>query len=410
MQGMKRHYTGLLFEYLEMFPCVAVVGVRQCGKTTLLGELSSDWKVFDLEKESDFQVIARDPELFLRLNRDRVAFDESQLLPELFPALRVAIDAQRDKRGRFIITGSSSPDLLRSVSETLAGRVAVIELAPFSLAEAYALDRSEFFDLVSDGASAGDLAGGLQPRLDAGRVHNYWLRGGYPEPWIRDDPRFTRVWTQNYIRTYLDRDVMRLFPGLDERKYRLFLQSLGNFSGQIINYSNLAGLLGVSGPTAKEYLRIAHGTFFWRNIPPYERNAVKRIVKHPRGYLRDSGILHSLLHLPDTDSLLAHPAMGCSWEGMVIENILRGLNARGTDCDFYYYRTGAGAEVDLVLEGEFGLLPIEIKYGSAIPMRELKGIRDFIRERGCRLGIVINNDDRVRLYEENLVGVPFGAL
>ncbi|MCX6349972.1 MAG: ATP-binding protein [Candidatus Aureabacteria bacterium] len=358
---MKRHYTELLFEYLKLFPCVALVGVRQCGKTTLLKELPSPWKCYDLEKGSDFGVISRDPGLFLRLNPGYVAFDEVQSLPELFPALRVAIDAERDKLGRFIITGSSSPDLLKSVSESLAGRIAVIELAPFSTTEAYALPQSIFYEMIARKADAPSLVEELSVRMDIAKLHRFWLKGGYPEPWIRNNSRFTGIWMDNYIRTYLNRDVMKLFPGLNERKYRLFLQVLINVSGGIINYSNIAGTVAASPPTVREYFQIAHGTFIWRHIPPYEKNALKRIVKHPKGYLRDSGLLHSMLRLYDLDSLLTHPAMGPSWEGMVIENILRGFNIRGIPCDYYYYRTGAGAEVDLVLEGEFGLLPIEIK-------------------------------------------------
>ena len=132
----------------------------------------------------------------------------------------------------------------------------------------------------------------------------------------------------------------------------VFIQMLGNLSGNIINYSDVARVLGVSQPTVREYFHIAHGTFIWRHIPPYEKNAAKRIVKHPKGYLRDSGILHFLLHLDNFDALSAHPQMGHSWESMVIENLLQGLNARGAAYDCYYYRTGAGAEIDLILEGE----------------------------------------------------------
>lgn len=407
---MKRYISKLLFEYLELFPCVAVIGVRQCGKTTLLQELPPNWKRYDLERESDYQIVSRDPELFLRLNPEYIAFDESQSLPELFPALRVAIDADRDKPGRFIVTGSSSPDLLKSISESLAGRIAVIELAPFSSTEAYALPQSVFYEQVAQKAPISDLVKELSVNLEISKIHQFWLRGGYPEPWIKNNPRFTRVWMENYIRTYLNRDVMRLFPGLNERKYRLFLQVLSNVSGNIINYSNVAATIGVSIPTVREYFQIAHGTFIWRHIPPYEKNATKRIIKHPKGYLRDPGLLHFMLHLHNLDSLLSHPVMGPSWEGMVIENILRGFNARGVSYDYYYYRTGAGAEVDLILEGEFGLLPIEIKYGQTVSLRDLRGIRDFIKERGCRYGIVVNNDDRIRLYEKNLIGIPFGAI
>jgi hypothetical protein len=168
--------------------------------------------------------------------------------------------------------------------------------------------------------------------------------------------------------------------------------------------------LGVSQPTAREYFRISDGTFIWRHLPAYEKNAIKRVVKHPKGYLRDSGLLHFLLHIADTDTLRAHPKMGASWEGAVIETVLRGLDAQGIAYQAYHYRTGAGAEVDLVLEGEFGLLPIEIKYTQHVDSRSLRAIRDFVDERDCVCGIVINNDERPRMLDEKLVGVPFGCL
>ncbi|VAX07478.1 hypothetical protein MNBD_GAMMA26-752 [hydrothermal vent metagenome] len=406
---MKRDYTPLLHELLSFFPCVAIVGVRQCGKTTLLQELPQSWRIFDLEKASDFDVVHKDPDLFLRLNPNHTALDEGQLIPELFPALRVAIDANRSQCGRFIITGSSSPELLRSISESLAGRVAIMELAPFSLSEAYGKEPSDFYQLIINPSNPRDFLE-LKPRINLEKQHDYWVRGGYPEPWIKNSPRFNKLWMQNYIQTYLERDVLKLFPGINRQKYWLFLQLLSNLSGTIINYSDVARTLGVSQPTAREYFNIAHGTFIWRHILPYEKNAAKRIIKHPKGYLRDSGLLHSLLHLSSRDSVLAHPQMGHSWESMVLENLLRGFNAQGIAYNYYYYRTGGGAEVDLILEGEFGLLPIEIKYGQTIPLKQLCGIRDFIQERECCYGIVINNAERTIQYDDKLIGIPFGCL
>ena len=409
MSAMERMYQKILLELLELFPCVAVIGVRQCGKTTLLQELSSQWQLFDLEKSSDFEIISRDPDLFFRLHPNHTAIDEAQLLPELFTSLRVAIDADRAQPGRFIITGSSSPELVHSISESLAGRVAILELAPFTFAETQQHLTPEIAKLISNRATIEDFQKLKIPAAILQKQHEFWLRGGYPEPWIRNNPRFTKLWMQNYVQTYLNRDILRLFPGLNRQKFTLFLQMLSNLSGTIINYSDLARTLGVSQPTAREYFHIAHGTFIWRHIPPYEKNAAKRIVKHPKGYLRDTGILHFFLHVTTINDLLAHPVMGRSWEGMVIEEILRGLNALGTSYDYYHYRTGGGAEVDLILDGEFGLLPIEIKYGQKVSLRELRGIRDFIKEHKCQYGIVINNDERVSLYDEKLLGIPFAC-
>lgn len=409
LQGMERHYTTLLHELLGLFPCVAIIGARQCGKTTLLKTLPSPWRRFDLEKASDLNLIAADPDLFFRLHSARIAIDESQNLPGLFPALRVAIDERRDQSGRFVITGSSSPALIRAISESLAGRIAIIELAPFSSSEAFARPPSEFFRMIADSCAKEDLLQ-LPTRFDLADLHGFWFRGGYPEPWIKNQFRFTRLWMQNYLRTYLERDVARLFPGMNQEKYRLFLRMLANLSGHIINYAQVARALGVSQPTAREYFQIAHGTFIWRHIPPYEKNAVKRVVKHPKGYLRDSGLLHYLLHLRSREMLTAHPQMGYSWESMVVECLLRGLDAHGVGYDYYHYRTGGGAEVDLVLEGEFGLLPVEIKHGQTVSPRELRGIRDFVRERGCRYGLVINNAEQVIQYDDRLLGIPFSCL
>ena len=406
---MKRHAFPLLQELLGLFPCVALLGVRQCGKTTLLRELPPDWRRFDMEKLADHEAIARDPDLFLRLNPNHVAIDESQLLPALFPALRVAIDNDRESRGRFVITGSSSPELLSAISESLAGRVAIIDMGPFSLAEAYELPPSPVLAMVAGRAAANDLAN-VPARLSLGQVTDYWLHGGYPEPWIKNSQRFRKLWLQNYLQTYLDRDLPRLFPGLDRQKFRLFVQMLAQLSGSIINYSDVARALGVSQPTARDYFHIAHGSFIWRHLPAYEKNAAKRVVKHPKGYLRDSGLLHFLLHLQDRDDLMAHPRMGASWEGMVIENLVRGLAAAGVDFNAFHYRSGGGAEIDLVLEGEFGLLPVEIKHTQHVDARSLRALRDFVAERGCRYGIVINNDERPRLLDDKLIGIPLAAL
>ncbi|MBU0499049.1 MAG: ATP-binding protein [Gammaproteobacteria bacterium] len=409
MHGMNRHALALIVELLGLFPCVAIAGVRQCGKTTLLGQIPGDWRIHDLEKQADAETIARDPDLFFRLNPDRVAIDECQLQPRLFPALRVAIDSDRNRPGRYVITGSSSPDLLSAMSESLAGRVAIVELSPFGLAEAHGHPPSGFFPCLAERRPLRDYLG-LPARLEPVAIHDYWLRGGYPETWLKNQPRFTKLWMQNYLQTYLDRDLPRLFPGLDREKFRLFANMLAHLSGRVINYSEVARALGASQPTARDYFRIADGTFLWRHLPAYDKDAVKRVVKHPKGFLRDSGLLHYLLRLQDMEQLRAHPGMGASWEGMVIETLLRGLDVQSTDYRAYHYRTGAGAEVDLVLEGEFGLLPIEIKYTQHVDSRSLRAIRDFVEERCCPYGIVLNNDERPRMLDEKLVGVPVGCL
>ena len=195
---MKRAYEDLLRSYLKTFPCVALIGVRQCGKTTLLQSLPKDWRHYDLERRADHDVVSRDADAFFRLNPRRVALDEAQLAPEVFPALRVAIDAHRAERGRFVITGSSSPEMLRSVSESLAGRVGVIELAPFSWEEVTGTCGRDSLlrRLQNRGTKSASLIAGLKPRGDARRAHQFWFRGGFPEPWLHPGDEFRARWVE----------------------------------------------------------------------------------------------------------------------------------------------------------------------------------------------------------------------
>jgi hypothetical protein len=331
-------------------------------------------------------------------------------LPQLFPALRVAIDRERSRVGRFVLTRSSSPLLLKEVSETLAGRAAILEISPFSIHEANNVSQ-QLPKLLTDQVPIRELANQLRYQSTIQKTHEYWLKDGYPEPWLKGVERFRNLWMERYVRSYVERDIGRLFSGIDSVRFRLFIQTLASLSGRIINYSEVARTLSVSQPTIRDYFEIADGTFLWRKIPAFERDSIKRIVKHPRGYYRDSGLLNHLLRITTLNELISHPALGGLWEGFVIEEIIRGLNVIGASFDYYYYyyyyRNAAGAEIDLVLDGQFGLIPIEIKYTQSVPGKELRSIRDFVRERNCCLGIVITNDEKVRMFDEKIIGVPF---
>ncbi|MBN1577270.1 MAG: ATP-binding protein [Chitinispirillaceae bacterium] len=404
---MKRYYKDLLFRYLRTFPCICIIGSRQCGKTTFLKELPETWKVYDLEKDADFRLIADDPDLFFRLNPAQIAIDEAQIFPALFKSLRVAIDADRGMKGRFVITGSSSPNLVRGISESLAGRVGIIELAPFSMGEAFACTASPLFDwLAVPSPSLNDLCNTLTPSLTIADAHAYWLNGGYPEPWLSRSEMFRRDWYNAFVQTYLYRDISNLFPRINKDRFRFFINLLMASSGSIINYSDLSRSLGITAPVVKDYFSIAHDTFIWRTIPPFTRKTLHRLVKHPKGYVRDSGILHCLQHITTLDMLLAHPKMGVSWEGMVMEELLRGLNCKGIACDYFFYRSSGGAEVDLVLEGDFGIVPIEIKHGTQFGIRQLTGIISFIEEFNCACGLVITANDKPQRFTEKLLGIP----
>lgn len=405
-----RHLQRHVDTLLRHFPCVAVNGVRQCGKTTLLGALPGDWQRFDMESAADRQQVLADPELFLRLHPRGVVIDEAQLAPPLFPALRVAIDRARAQKGRFVLSGSSSPELAKNIAETLAGRIGLAELAPLSLAEAYRLPAAPLYELLARRAAPADIAAAAVPRLDLRQVLEHWFQGGYPEPWITDDAEFRRLWHRNYLDTYLMRDIGALFPNLNRDRYRQLIQLLSHLSGSILNNAEIARSLGVSEPTVRDWLAIAHGTYLWRHLPAWDRSPHKHLVRHPKGWLRDSGLLHRLLQIPDADTLATHPLAGRSWEAYAAELLLRGFASAGIHVAPFHFRTRGGAEVDLILDGEFGPLPVEIKLGTRVAPRSLRALDEFVAEHDCPLGLVINNDEKSRRLGERLVSIPAAAL
>ncbi|MDP2370816.1 ATP-binding protein [Rhodoferax sp.] len=410
---LPRHVQTHLQTLLAHFPCVVLTGVRQCGKTTLLGSLAGDWQRFDMENAADRAQVLADPDLFLRLHADKLLIDEAQLAPPLFAALRVAIDRDRSRKGRFLLSGSSSPELVKQISESLAGRVARIEMAPLSLSEAWQLPPSRLYPLLAEGAEITDIQAAAAARLSATQVRDYWFQGGYPEPWLNPDETFRSLWARHYIDAYLLRDIGALFPTLNRDRFRQFIALLSQLSGSILNNADIARTLGISEPTVRDWLRIAHDTFLWRHVPAWDRSAAKQLVKHPKGYLRDSGLLHRLLRIADHDMLVTHPAVGKSWEGMVVETLLRGFENAGIAVEPFHYRTRGGAEIDLILEGQFGsglLLPIEIKLTQHGDKRALRALTEFVAAHNCPLGLVINNDERPRWLDERVLAIPAAYL
>jgi predicted AAA+ superfamily ATPase len=410
---LQRHLQSHLQTLLTHFPCVVLTGVRQCGKTTLLGTLGPEWQHFDMENSGDRQQLLSDPDVFFRLHANKIIIDEAQLAPPLFAALRVAIDQDRSKKGRFLLSGSSSPELVKQISESLAGRVARIEMAPLSVSEAWELPPSRLYPLLAKGARADELLAATAPRLGIQQVRDYWFTGGYPEPWLSNSEEFRSLWARHYIDSYLLRDIGALFPNLNRDRFRQFIALLSQHSGNILNNADIARTLGVSEPTVRDWLRIAHDTFLWRHVPAWDRSGAKQLVKHPKGFLRDSGLLHRLLRIPDPDLLNTHPVVGKSWEGMIVETLLRGFENAGIEVQPFHYRTRGGAEINLILEGQFGstqLLPIEIKLTSQSDKRALRSLSDFVATHNCPLGLVINNDDRPRWLDDRILAIPAGCL
>lgn len=409
MTGKKRHIEAQLLELMQQFPCVAILGPRQVGKTTLIKKIVPNAQHFDLERRSDFTRISGDPDFFLSQHKETISIDEAQLCPDLFPALRVAIDERRNKKGQYLISGSSSPELLHHISESLAGRVAMVYLGGLQGTEIESLLVSQFYSLVSTGKNEKLL--NLKKPQDNETVFQNCLFGGYPEPTLRrDEGSFYERWMQNYIDTYLKRDIRSLFPKLSLETYEKFIEMLTTASGQLINASNFARSLDVAQPTIKNYIRIANGTFIWRSIPSYEKNVTKRVSKMPKGHYRDSGLLCHMLNISSTEALMRHQYFGFIWESFVTEQILVGFENQQIRVQPYYYRTQNQAEVDLVLEGRFGIVPVEIKAGFVTERKKLRALSDFIEEHDCPYGLVINNSEAPAMLAPKIYQIPAGCL
>ena len=304
MDGKKRNQLNKIRRLLCSFPLVVILGPRQCGKSTLAKMLGKDWKYFDLEKPSHYQQISNDPELFFREYPDKVIIDEAQISPKIFEVLRGVIDSDRSKKGRFLLTGSSSFELMTQISESLAGRIALVELSPFKMNEFNDEPASDFFGLFNQKIkieNLGDLKN-LTSRKSIKEIKHYLLWGGYPEPTLSKSETFRLDWQENYYDTYINRDMRALFPRLDLIKYRRVVGMLASLSGTIINKSDIARSVETSEKTCRDYLDIISGTFFWRDLEAFQTPKIKTTMKLPKGHFRDSGMalflqnIHSISH------------------------------------------------------------------------------------------------------------------
>jgi len=395
---------------LEWFPVVAILGARQVGKTSLAKQLGKQWTYLDLEQPQDLDRLSYDPNFFFTEHPDSVIIDEAQEYPTIFKILRGVIDSNRDKKGRFIITGSSSPSLISEVSETLAGRVAIVELGTLKCNEFYDLPLSPFYSLFESDLTKNLPIEGTAP-LSRDQIQRLWFYGGYPEPLTSDDTEQHSFWMENYRSTYLNRDVAKLFPKLDRQSYRRFLTMLCKLSGTIINKSQVGRAVEASESSIRDYIEIAEGTYIWRILSSYEKSLVKSITKMPKGYIRDTGLLHYLLGIHNLEKLKSDPIVGASFEGFVCEELVKGLEALNiTNWNVHYYRTRGGAEIDIIIDGPFGVLPIEIKYGSTIKRSSLKSLTTFVKDNNLPLGMVINQCDQVEWLTSKIVQIPVGWL
>ncbi len=338
---LREAYRKQIEDSLAQFRVTALLGPRQCGKTTLARSLATRPEAyFDLEDPLDLARLDA-PRLALGSLRGLVVLDEIQRRPDLFPLLRVLADREGPP-ARFLVLGSASSDLVKGVSESLAGRVGFVDLGGFDATE-----------------------------VGADRLDTLWLRGGFPESFLSASDDASFVWRQQFIRTFLTRDIPQLGITIPSEQLRRFWMMVAHYHGQTWNASEIAGSLGVNYKTAQRYLDILTGSFMIRSLPPWTENLGKRLRKAPKIYLRDSGLFHALMRIGSLAELQVHPKLGASWEGLALEHVLRILRVEPGEA--YHWGTHGGAELDLLVVRGTERAGFEFKYADA--PRPTKSIR-----------------------------------
>jgi predicted AAA+ superfamily ATPase len=331
MQKIKRPLDLIAIkQLLELFPVTAILGPRQCGKTTITKEIGPDY-FFDLENPRDLAKL-ENPQLLLEDLEGLIVIDEIQRKPELFTLIRYLVDT--NKKQRYLILGSASSELIKKNSENLAGRIGYFEMGGFGLND-----------------------------IGEKNYRKLWLKGGLPLSYLAGNDSKSILWRENYITTFLEKDIPQLGINIPANTLRKFWIMLSDYHGQIINYSEIGRAFGISDTTVKKYLDILCGTFMVRILQPWHANIGKRLVKNPKIYLRDSGLYHSLLTVQNWPQLSGSAKLGHSWEGFAIEQVIKALKKRSTEV--FFWKTHAGAELDLFWQDKGQNWGIEFKYNDA---------------------------------------------
>lgn len=315
---------------IKAFPVTAILGPRQCGKTTLARTMDFD-HYFDLENPRDMARLEQ-PQLALEDLKGLIVIDEIQRYPDIFPLIRYLVDNIIDQK--YLILGSASRDLIRQSSESLAGRIAYFHLGGFRLQD-----------------------------VGGSNLKSLWIKGGYPDSFMPAEEEQSRLWRQNFITTFLERDIPQLGITIPANTLRRFWTMLSHYHGQVINYSEIGRSFGISDVTVRKYIEILEGTFMLRVLQPWHVNTGKRLVKRPKIYLRDSGLFHTLLNIDNFDQLSAHPKLGASFEGFALECVCREM--KKNDNEYYFYSTHSGAELDLFWQRKGKNWGAEFKYADA---------------------------------------------
>jgi predicted AAA+ superfamily ATPase len=382
---IERQYAAQLRRLLRQFPAVTVLGPRQCGKTTFIRRALPDWTYLDLERPSDATPLTADPEARLQQVGECVILDEAQRVPEVFPVLRSIIDSRRSRRGRFVLLGSASPSLIRAISESLAGRMGFLDLAPFR------------WDEVA------------RQRNTRGLI-TLWFRGGFPEAYLERDDRARWTWLEAYTRAFIERDLTALGIEVSAIQMRKLWTMLAHCSAGVWNASQLASSLGVSYHTVNRYVDILEQTFLVRKLPPFSANIRKRLVKSPKVYFRDTGLLHYFLGIRDEPTLEVHPARGLSWEAFIIDQLISAFQRFVPGSQAFFWRTAQGEELDLLMDVGGRRVPFEVRLHSAPTPHEAQGLRRCMQDLGLSRGYLVYSGSRDYSLGANITALSASRL
>jgi hypothetical protein len=384
-----RHCESRLRGLLKAFPLVCVLGPRQCGKTTFIRAALPDWDYLDLEKPSDLVRLSEDPEGGMSRLGNRFILDEAQRLPALFPVLRGWVDAHRKQRGQGVLLGSASLSLIRQISETLAGRIGFLDLTPFQWVE-------------------------VRGSAKRATLETLWFRGGFPDACLESSHQARWEWYEAYTRTFIERDLRALGIEFSAPQMRKLWTMLAHVHGNMWNASQLAASLGVSFHTVNRYTDILEQTFLIRKLPPYFVNIGKRLVKSPKVYFRDSGLLHYFLGIHEPKLLDVHPLRGASWEGCVLEQMIGLLQVHASGAQAFFWRTATGSEVDLLIQQGAVRVPFEIKLHAAPSRAMTAGLTSCMKDLKLSRGYLVYpgredyslGEGIMALSAERLLGQP----
>ena len=413
MKYVTRYIEYKIKTYLKQFPVILLTGPRQSGKSTLLKHLfnTDKWSYISLDQRGTVERIKSDPDLFAKDIHSNIIVDEAQKIPDLFESIKWRVD--KGMKHKVILSGSANFQLMQQVSESLAGRAGIIRLYPFTLSEKY--NRHNILELILDASNIKELIKKLKMNkpLDDKTIFKNILWGGYPKLIEYKTNDLIINWFENYLTTYIERDLRDLAQVADLSDFQKFYKILSFQSGELTNLNSIANNIGVTVPTCKKYLQILEISYQYFRLNPYHINIRKRLIKTPKIYNWDTGILNFLIENESETQLLNSNKWGNILENFIITEIMKQNSFLKKKRNMYFWRTSNGAEIDLIIEHQDKLIPIEIKSGVKITNNNIRGLKDFIElkiNKNIPFGIIFYRGEDICRYTENILLIPIGYL